>query len=364
MLLDNIRAEVRSLPGYSAPERGRPVVKLDQNECPFDLPEEIKRRALERLRTTPWNRYPGFENPELREKLAARLGVSPNQVLLGHGSNQIIYSLAMAVLERGTRLVYSPPTFSLFELVGRIFGAELHPVPQLPGFVLDGEAIAQAAEGARITMIASPNNPTGAALDPAYLDRIAGNTSGLVLWDEAYHEFYGRTGLPAVQRHRNVLVLRTFSKAFGLAGVRFGFLVGDPEVIAELRKVNLPFNVDRLSEAVVDVALDNDGFVRERVERIVRERQRLYTELAATPGVVVFPSETNFLLIRVPKAEIVFRSLLSQGVFVRSFVSVPGLEGCLRVTVGAPEENDLLLAALQKALAEAGVSVEQVPAEG
>jgi|YelNatPaOPRAMG01_1025707.scaffolds.fasta_scaffold00010_73 histidinol-phosphate aminotransferase len=355
MPIENIRKEIRSLPGYSAPERGRPLVKLDQNECPFDLPEEVKQQALERLRTLAWNRYPGFENPELREKLADRLGMSADQLLLGHGSNQIIYSLATAVLEPGAKLVYSPPTFSLFEMVGRIHGAELHPVPQRPGFVLDGQAIAEAADSARLVMIASPNNPTGSALHPDHLHRIAASTSGLVLWDEAYHEFYGHTGLPALKRHRNVLILRTFSKAFGLAGVRFGYLLGDAEVITELRKVNLPFGVDKLSEAIVDVVLDHDYIVAERVKLILGERQRLYEALRKFPGVEVFPSETNFLLIRVPGAVRVFRSLIAAGVFVRSFATVPGLEGCLRVTVGAPEENDRFLEAFGKVLATQAV---------
>ncbi len=351
--IENIRAEIRSLPGYSPPETGRPVVKLDQNECPFDLPEEIKAEALERLRRTPWNRYPEFENPALREKLADRLGVKAEQILLGHGSNQIIYSVASAVLEPGARLVISPPTFSLFELVGLIQGAEVVNVPQGPNFALDGEAIAQASPGARLIMIASPNNPTGAPLDPSYLDRIAGATDGLVLWDEAYFEFYGKSALPALKQHSNVLVLRTFSKAFGLAGIRFGYLIGDAEIVAELRKVNLPFNVDKLSEAVVDVVLDHPDFAAERVNLIRRERERLREALRAMPEVEVFPSETNFLLIRLRRAESVLRSLIQKGVFVRSFIHSPGLEGCLRVTVGAPEENERFLEALSEALQDA-----------
>ena len=346
MATEYVRQAVRNLPGYQAPATGKPRVKLDQNESPYDLPAEVKEEVLRRLRTRPWNRYPVYENPALREKLADQLGVDAGAVLLGHGSNQILYALATAVLRPGDRLVLSPPTFSLFDLVGRIFEAEIQAVPQGPDFQLNLQAIAEAASAARLTLLCSPNNPTGAVVDLDGLRRILENAGGLVLWDEAYHEFWGQTALPLLGDYPNLLILRTFSKAYGLAGVRLGYLVGSPEVVAELRKVNLPYNVDTLSETVLDVVLEQPDFASERVKKIVAERERLKAELESVPGVTAFPSQANFLLLRLADGELVYRGLLQRGVFVRSFLHSPGLEGCLRVTVGTEEENRAFLEAL------------------
>ncbi len=350
MATEFVREAVRVLPGYQAPATGSARVKLDQNESPFDLPEDLKEEVLRRLRSKPWNRYPVYENPALRQKLAAWLGVDDDALLLGHGSNQILYALATAILRPGDRLVLSPPTFSLFELVGRIFEARIRAVPQERDFRFSADALAKAASSARLTLLCSPNNPTGAVLDLDDLDRILGMAGGVVLWDEAYHEFWGKTALPLLARHPNLLILRTFSKAYGLAGVRLGYLVGNPDLVAEIRKVNLPYNIDALSETVLEVVLEQPGYAKERVRGIVAERERLQDELQRMPGVSVYPSQANFLLLRFADGERVYRELLSEGVFVRSFLHSPGLEGCLRVTVGTREENQVFLDVLAEIL--------------
>ncbi|NOZ56191.1 MAG: histidinol-phosphate transaminase [Calditrichaeota bacterium] len=352
MATEYVREAVRALPGYQAPATGSARVKLDQNESPFDLPEDVKEEVLRRLRSKAWNRYPVYENPALRQKLAAWLGVDADALLLGHGSNQILYALATAILRPGDRLVLSPPTFSLFDLVGRTFEARIQAVPQEPDFRLNSGALAEAATSARLTLLCSPNNPTGAVLDLNDLDLILGKAGGVVLWDEAYHEFWGKTALPLLARHPNLFILRTFSKAYGLAGVRLGYLVGNPDLVAEIRKVNLPYNVDTLSETVLEVVLEQPDYARERVRAIVAERERLRSELQRMPGVSVFPSQANFLLLRFVDGERVYQELLKRGVFVRSFLHSPGLEGCLRVTVGTREQNQVFLDVLAEILSK------------
>ncbi|MDM7924691.1 MAG: histidinol-phosphate transaminase [bacterium] len=344
--LGNIRPLVRSLKGYPAPPQGEMIAKLNQNENPYDVPAEWKDEILESMRSLEWTRYPVYDPPELRERLAARLGVDPDRILLGNGSNQILFLLGTALLSPGDRVVIAPPTFSLFETSARIAHGSVVPVDQNPDFSVDGPKILAAAESARLTFLCSPDNPTGHTVPLEFLEQVCGRTPGLVAWDEAYGEFWGETAVPLIDRHPNLVILKTFSKALGLAGLRIGYLIGHPSVVAELKKVNIPFNVNLMSNLTALKLLDRPEWIEEQAARIVSDRNRLSEALRAVPGITPFPSAANFILMRTPDGEAVFNGLRAEGILVRPVEAHPLLKNCLRVTVGKPDENEAFLAAL------------------
>jgi len=343
-----IKPEVRRLAGYPAPPQGEMIAKLNQNENPYDLPPEMKDEILESMRALQWTRYPIFDPPELRQKLSSRFGLNPDQILLGNGSNQLIYLLGSAVVSPGDAVMVAPPTFSLFDLVGRIAYGRIVAVDQNPDFTLDGDRVLEAAAGAKLSFLCSPNNPTGQVIPIAFLEEVLKRAGGLVVWDEAYGEFWGETAVPLLARHPNLLILKTFSKAFGLAGLRIGYLMAHPALVTELRKVNIPFNINLMSLLVAVKLLENPGWIAEQVRKIIGERNRLSAAMEKVSGITVYPSATNFILMKTRDSGAVFNGLKALGVLVRPTEPHPLLQNCLRVTVGTPDENEAFIAALRK----------------
>lgn len=362
-VLRHLKSAVRSLPAY-VPESRRARVELDRNESPWELPVGLKRRLLERALARPWSRYPDADSRDLRRALARATGWPADGVLVGSGSNEAIAALLQATVGPGTRVVVPEPTFSMYALLTTVLGGEPVRVPLLrpqgegEGFAYDVEALLRRGreEDAAVTFVCSPNNPTGNSLGLAEVERVCRGSDSLVVVDEAYHEPAGRSVVPLLGRHPNLVVLRTFSKAMALAGLRVGCLLASPELVREIDKARLPYNLGFLPQAAARAALEARGALRERVRRLVRERERLRARLAGMPGVRVFPSDGSFLLLEFPRAEArdVFASLLRRGVLVRDVTSQPMLRRCLRVSVGTGEENGCFLAALEAALEECG----------
>jgi histidinol-phosphate aminotransferase len=348
--VEKIKPEVRALGGYPAPPQGGLIAKLNQNENPYDLPEEIKAEILDSMRTREWTRYPIFDPPDLRERLAARFGLGADQFVIGNGSNQLLYLLGSAIVSPGDKVVITPPTFSLFDLVARISHGTVVAVHQKPDFLLDEDGVFSAVSEAKLTFLCSPNNPTGRAVPIAFLEKALKSTDGLIVWDEAYGEFWGETAVPLLERYPNLLILKTFSKAFGLAGLRIGYLIGDPMLIVELKKVNIPFNINLMSYIVAMKLLDYPEWIAVQVEKIREERDRLTSALKNVPGITVYPSAANFLLFRSGDSMSVFNGLKALGVLVRPVEAHPLLKNCLRVTVGTPDENEAFLDALKKVI--------------
>jgi histidinol-phosphate aminotransferase len=346
--IGKIKPEVRNLAGYPAPPQGEMIAKLNQNENPYDLPLELKDEILDAMRSLEWTRYPIFDPPELRQKLSARFGLNPDQILLGNGSNQLIYLLGSAIVSPGDNVVVTPPTFSLFDLVGRIAYGRIVAVDQNPDFTLDEEKVLGAVAGAKLSFLCSPNNPTGQVIPISFLEKALKRAGGLVVWDEAYGEFWGETAVPLLAGHPNLLILKTFSKAFGLAGLRIGYMMGHPAMITELRKVNIPFNINLMSLLVAMKLLEHPDWTVEQVGKIIKERDRLSIAMKAVPGITVYPSATNFILMRTRDGCAVFNGLKALGILVRPTEPHPLLKDCLRVTVGTPDENEAFLAALRK----------------
>lgn len=345
-----IKPAVRAQSAYtlSAPAARR---KLNQNESPWDVPPEFKREVLAAADAAGWNRYPEFAPPGLLAALADHYGWTSDGVLVGNGSNELIQATLATTLETGDVVVAPAPTFSLYRLLTGVLGGRYRPVPLGPDFSYDVDALVDAAvrERARVVVLNSPNNPTGSALPAGAVERLLGETGALVVCDEAYQEFGGPTALPLLRETSRVVVLRTFSKALGMAGLRFGLALAHPAVARELAKGKLPYNVNVVTLAAAAAALRHGDELAERVRRIVEQRERLVDGLSRLAALAVYPSAANFVLIRCLRqpAREVFRRLLDEyGILVRDVSAGSELTQCLRISVGTAEDVDAVVAAL------------------
>ena len=350
-----IKPEVRAQTAYTldAPRAAR---KLNQNESPFDAPEVVKQAVIRAMRDEPWNRYPPFTPTELLERLAARHAWVASGVLVGNGSNELIQATLAVTVGEGTAVVTPTPTFSLYRLLAAVYGGRHVPVALTADFQFDVDALVRAARDtqAPLVVVNSPNNPTGTPLPDGAVQRLLAETTALIVMDEAYQDFGGPTAVPLLKDEPRLVVLRTFSKAMSLAGLRFGYALAHPAVAAEIAKARLPYNVNRVTLAAAHAALDAADVLAERVGAVRRTRDALVGRLARIPGVRAFPSAANFVLIRCvarPAAEVFRRLVEEHGILVRDVSGAVGLEGCLRITAGTAEDVDAVARALHAILA-------------
>lgn len=343
-----VKPEVRRLHGYTLNAPDAPI-KLNQNESPFDLPDAVKRTLADRVVAAPWNRYPAFVPTELTARLAERHDWVPDGVLVGNGSNELIQATFAVILRPGDLVVTPSPTFSLYQLLAGVAGARWHGVPLGTEFAWEGAPFLPAARDARVVVVCTPNNPTGTICPRSLVERLLAETEALILVDEAYQEFGGETLVPLLRESARVVVLRTFSKAFGLAGLRFGYALAHPALAAEMHKAKLPYNVNRFTLEVAGTLLDHQAVIHARVAELVDRRERTRAELGRIPGLHVHPGEANFLLIRcdaVPAATVFARLLEEAGILVRDVSQGEGLAECLRITIGTEEDMTRTCAAL------------------
>jgi histidinol-phosphate aminotransferase len=337
---------------YRVPQEGC-AVKLNQNESPYDVPPAIKERVFKTLRGLSWNRYPSLDDENLRARIARYAGFPARGIVLGNSSNEIIQTILVATCEPGAKMVVVEPGFSIYGRLGRILGLDVRSVPMTRDFRHDPDAIISAGRNARLVILASPNNPTGTCLTNAQINTLARSLRGYLAVDEAYFEFSGQTCLPLIEKHGRLMVIRTFSKAFGLAGLRLGYLLSRPNIAAVMAAVKLPFSVGILQPVAAMEMLAEPEHIRRTVALIVCEREKMTRALKKVPGVRPIPSRTNFILFRTPgrSAERIFEGLRETGVLVRNF-DTPALENCLRVTVGRPDENEIFLKKLRTVMEE------------
>ena len=351
-----VRPEVRGQKAYKVPTTLEGA-KLDQNESPSDVPAEIKQLILDAFAEEAWNRYPDDRPHRLVRAIEEHEGLPGGSVIVGRGSNELTHTLGLCFVAPGTPVVLPHPMFALYESVVKMYGGDVVSVDPEPDLSHRADAVLQAAKrhGAALTIVTTPNNPTGQTISPADLDRLAEGVPGILVVDEAYHEFVdGRSATDLLKKHTNVLVLRTFSKAMGLAGLRVGVMLGRPALIQELEKSRLPFLVDRMSERVALALLERPDLIRERVAELVAERARMEKAVAAMDGVEVTPGQANFFLFRTPLAPSVLREAMgARGVRIRDVSGYQALPGTVRVSVGLPDENRAFLDALQAVLANA-----------
>lgn len=359
-LIENIiRPDVRALAAYHVPDASG-FVKLDAMENPYTLPDNLRGELARRLADVAMNRYPVPSYAQLKAKICAKLGVPAGfDVILGNGSDELITLLSVACAKPGAKVLAPTPGFVMYAMSARFAGLEFVGVPLKADFTLDKAAMlaAIAQHKPAITYLAYPNNPTGNLFDAADMADIlrAVGDSGIVVVDEAYQPFAQASFMPRLAEFDNLVVMRTVSK-LGLAGIRLGYMSASSALLAEFDKVRPPYNVNVLTQAAAEFVLDHVAVLDAQAAELRSERAKLSAALAALPGVEVFPSAANFLLIRVktPNADasLVFSRLLDRKVLIKNVGKMhPLLENCLRVTVSTPEENRLFLDALQASLA-------------
>jgi histidinol-phosphate aminotransferase len=339
--------------GYHSPQV--PVeVRLNTNESPYPPPPEWLEAVLAEARDIAFNRYPDRSATALRGALGRLHGVPAEQVFAANGSNEVLQCLCLAYGGAGRKAAMFEPTYALHSHIAHLSGTEVVQGGRRPDFTIDVGAAVGLVDQQRpsIVLLCSPNNPTGLAEDATTVSSIAAATDGLVVVDEAYGQFASWSALALVAEDVPLVVVRTYSKTWSMAGLRLGYLVGPSEVVTALERVALPYHLDALKQAAGRLALQFSDQMERRVAALVGERERLMAALSAMP-VKVWPSQANFVLWRPLEqgGQEVWQGLVARSVLVRDTSSWPGLEGCLRTTVGTPEENDRFLSALAEVLA-------------
>src|SRR2546423_446949 len=318
--LNSIKPAVRALRAYTlSPYRAS--VKLNQNENPWDAPSRIKDEVLRRFAARKWSRYPDFVPTSLHERLAEFAEWKSDGIIAGNGSNELIQAVLMVTIAAGKTVVICEPTFALYRQGATVLGGEVESVPLTHSLQYDGEALQRAVADKKsdVTIICSPNNPTGCVIDESCLRTLLQTTRGLIVIDEAYHEFAERSVVPLLNEYENLIVLRTFSKAMAFAALRLGYLLAAPDLVREIRKAVLPYNLNAFSQIAGEIAVENyENELRPLVGKIIAERERLFDELSKIDGLAAVPSKGNFMLVKsATDATRIFTDLLESDILVR-----------------------------------------------
>lgn len=348
----NYRDELEKMPSYDGVEKTYRL-KVNANESTLNLPPLVEERVINRLALLALNRYPNEEYYSLVEQLAENFSVEPAQILLGGGSSEIIEKVFHAFGGAGRKVVYPQPSFSMYKIYAKAAESEGVPFDLDAKFNLDVEKFIATVKnsGANLAVVCNPNNPTGNALTPAQIEKIAASIDCAFLLDEAYIEFYGRSAVNLVVKYPNLLVARTFSKAYGLAGARVGYMIAQAEVTRMVNKTFMPYHMNVLTLAAADIVYQMREEFIPRLKMTIDERNRMSERLKTLRGVEVFPSETNFILIRLARAEELKNYLESLDIGIRYFSpSAFGLKNCLRISIGTIPENDEVFAAIKNFL--------------
>jgi histidinol-phosphate aminotransferase len=322
------------------------VIKLDGNENPYGCSPRVKRALAD---YAYYHLYPDPEQRELRKALEKYTGISSEYILTGSGSDELIDLVLRLFIQPGDEVINCPPTFGMYPFSTDVCGGKVVSIPRKPDFSIDAAATKKAIDKrAKVIFIASPNNPSGNVTpEPAILELL--NSAAVVVIDEAYFEFSGITVAPLVPKYPNLIVLRTFSKWAGLAGLRVGYGIFPINIVKYLMKIKQPYNVNAAAQVAALESLNDISYLRGTIKAIVDERERLMTKLKLLDWLKVYPSQANFILCSVlnGKAKVIHQGLQKRGIFVRYF-DTPQLKDCLRISVGKPEHTDALIAALKE----------------
>jgi histidinol-phosphate aminotransferase len=345
-----VRPQVRTLKAYES----KPVpdaVKLDANENPFPWPSGMRERLFQEQ--LELNRYPDGGATDLKKGIAGYSGIVSEGILTGNGSDELIQLIMTTFGGENTAVVLHPPTFSMYWAAAKVTGTDIIEVPLLMNgteISLDVEGILEAAlrPEAHIIILCNPNNPTGSLYPREDILKIVRESGKIVVVDEAYVEFSGESVLDQIGALPNLLVMRTFSKAFGMAALRLGYLLGQPATIELLNRARQPFNVNVLTQRAGTIALEYLEEYSDQVHVLIEETRKLYECLAGLPGVQVFPTHSNFILFQPGNPDEIYQELLKRGFLIRNMGNLPVIGPALRLSAGLPEENERLIIALRE----------------
>jgi len=355
LLKSFVRDVVKDLKPYK-PNMEPCKIKLDANESPFDIPQEIKQRIWERVKKEKFNFYYDPNCTELRELLSKYTNINLENIFVGSGADEIICDIVFAFAGPGRDVIIPVPAFESYEVYSTISGANIIKIPLLPKdsltpWELDVEKIQSCfrQDKPQLLFITYPNNPTGNYFGEERILELIDNFNGIVVVDEAYYEFGGKTFADRLVEYPHIIVIRTFSKAFSMASARVGYALGHEDVIKQLYKVKLPYNVSLFSQiACIEILKESIGWVEEQTNKIIESRTELRKELDKISGMHVYPSYTNFLLADFEKSrDIVYEELLKRGILTKRFYGF-GLDTTLRFAVGSPEQNKILINAFKE----------------
>lgn len=338
------RPGLNELPTYSVEEREWEI-KIDANESSFNLPPLVQERLMNRLAGLAFNRYPDIGMKGLKEQIARNFQLRSDNVLIGNGSSEILEKLFHAYGGGGRSIVFPAPSFSMYDIYAKLSESRAIPVQLESDYSLRPDKVLAAARdsAAKLIVLCTPNNPTGNAMEEQDIEYIVQQAGCPVVVDEAYIEFHGRSAVDLLNRYANVMIARTFSKAYGFASARVGYLIAAADIVAMLGKICMPYHVNALSLAGAEIIYQMRDEFAPYIQQTIGERRRLAAALEELPGVTVYPSVTNFLLIKFTQAARVAAVLAEHGIGVRDFSSVPGLIDCLRISIGTQAQNDRVL---------------------
>lgn len=345
------RNDLDKMPSYDGVEKDYRI-KVNANESTLNLPPLVAERVQNRLSYVAFNRYPNEEYYSLVEQIAKNFSVAPEQILLGGGSSEIIEKIFHTFGGEGKKIIYPVPSFSMYKIYAKAAEAEGIAFALNEKFDLDVDSFIKKIQEVKpsLAVVCNPNNPTGNILTLAQVEKIVSSIDCAFLLDEAYVEFFGHTAASLVKKYPNLLVARTFSKAYGLAGARVGYMIAQAEVAKMIGKTFMPYHMNSLSLAVADIVYQmRDEFVP-RIQMTVAERQRMFERLKGLKNLEVFPSQTNFILIRFEQADALNKFLEGLDIGVRYFVGNERLKNCLRISIGTRPENDEVFDAIKKFL--------------
>jgi histidinol-phosphate aminotransferase len=348
----SVRADLDGVAPYVSPQRPARY-RMNTNESPYPPPERLVEEVAEEIKAVALNRYPNRDATDLVGAISEHVSWPSEGLWVANGSNEVLLHLFLAFGGPGRSALVFEPTYSLHSLIPRIAGTSVIQLPRDENFAVDVDTAVAAIEkeNPAVVVVCSPNNPTGGCEPVDSVTALLAHAPGLVVVDEAYGEFAGAEAsvMPLLEAEPRLVVMKTFSKAWRLAGVRIGYMMAGPAIVAEMARIRLPYHLSAVTQIIGRAALRHSSETLELVESIARERDRITLELDAM-GVLTFPSESNFVLFKVDDPDRTWQALLDKEVLVRNYGGAAGLEGCLRVTAGLPEETDAFLSAMREVL--------------
>ncbi|MCT4563245.1 MAG: histidinol-phosphate transaminase [Maledivibacter sp.] len=325
-------------------------IKVDANESPYNILNELAPIILKDIVSKELNRYPDSEAVQLKKKIADYTGINTENIMCGNGSDELLKVIIDCFVDKGDVVVTHSPSFVMYRLITEIAGGKFIELSGDESFSIDIDRIISTANenDAKLIFLCNPNNPTGTLIPRDEIIRVLENTSSIVVVDEAYYEFYGETIIDRIYDYKRLIVLRTLSKAFGLAALRIGYGVSAKETMDILNRVKPPYNLNSISQYIGEIVLDNIDIVHKNIETIKKDRDKLFVELESMKDIKAIPSGSNFILIKTSRYEDLMKKFKEDKIKIKGFGTKGVLQNCIRITIGTKEENDRILKLLKE----------------